>query len=156
MAGCRPAVESPPVKDLHALVYVSKASSSYSLTDIDRLLLSARKRNEQHGLSGVLLYDNGDFMQYIEGPAIGLSEVYKTIAQSPMHHGIVELMREPLTVLRFPQWSMAFRSPGGFGMSDPTQQSDLLAARRPGETGHSVVEQMLEKFWNRGRSAKAF
>jgi hypothetical protein len=144
------------VKDLHALVYVSKAVSPYSLTDIDRLLQSARQRNEQHGLSGVLLYDNGDFMQYIEGPALGLSEIYPRIAASKMHHGIVELLREPLTALRFPQWSMAFRSPSGFGMSDPAQQSDLLSAHRAGGNTSPVAEQMLERFWNRGRSAKAF
>jgi hypothetical protein len=156
MSAFDPTLKAPLVKDLYALVYVSKAVSPYTLTDIDRLLQSSRQRNEAHGLSGVLLYDNGDFMQYIEGPASGLSAIYGKIAVSPMHHGIVELLREPLTTLRFPQWSMAFRSPGGFGMSDPAQQSDLLAARRPGETPNSVAEQMLERFWNRGRAAKAF
>jgi hypothetical protein len=144
------------VKDLYSLVYVSKAVSPYSLTDIDRLLLSARERNEQRGLSGVLLYDDGDFMQYIEGPAGGLSEIYQKIGASPMHRGIIELLREPLAAPRFPRWSMAFRSPSGFGMSNPAQQSELLAARKPGENTCSVAEQMLERFWNRGRSAKAF
>jgi hypothetical protein len=142
------------VKDLYALVYVSKAASPYSLTDIDRLLLSSRQRNERHGLSGILLYDNGDFMQYIEGPASGLATIYAKIKGSPLHHGIVELLREPLNAPRFPEWSMAFRSPSGFGMSNPTQQSELLAPR--GAVGASAAEQMLEKFWNRGRAAKAF
>jgi len=52
---------SPPIL-LH-LVYVSSATAKFSPADLAALLEHSRRKNSATGLSGILLYHNGDFMQ---------------------------------------------------------------------------------------------
>ena len=75
---------------LHALVYVSTARHRLSLDEIDHLLERARVRNEREGVTGVLLYNDGNFMQYLEGPAAGMSVVYAAIQRDALHAGLIE------------------------------------------------------------------
>lgn len=142
---------------LHALVYVSTAVRPMTLPDIDRLLEVARARNAKLRVTGVLLYDAGHFMQYLEGPAASMTRVYQLIKASSLHHGIIELLRERIDTSEFPEWSMAFRSPNAFGMSHPTQQGDLLSqSLAPVTAPVSAARQFLAKFWARGRAPSAF
>ena len=142
---------------LHALVYVSTAVQAMTLPDIDRLLEVARARNAKLRVTGVLLYDAGHFMQYLEGPAASMTRVYESIKASTLHHGIIELMRERISTSEFPEWSMAFRSPNAFGMSHSAQQGDLLSQRlKPSTAPVSAARQFLAKFWARGRAPSAF
>jgi Sensors of blue-light using FAD len=143
--------------DLHALVYVSTAVRPMSLPDIDRLLEVARNRNATLHVTGVLLYDAGHFMQYLEGPAPSMARVYESIKASSLHHGIIELLRERIDTSEFPEWSMAFRSPNASGMSHPAEQGDLLSQRlTPSSEPVSPARQYLAKFWARGRAPSAF
>jgi Sensors of blue-light using FAD len=145
------------VSDLYALVYVSTATERADVAQIDSLLDRAQANNARAGLTGVLLFDGGCFMQYVEGSAESMGRVYTRIKASTLHTGIVELMREPIVRREFPEWSMAFRSVNAFGMSHPAPQSDLLAP--PGDAAAdspSIARTILARFWNRGRSAHAF
>jgi Sensors of blue-light using FAD len=144
-------------RDLHALLYVSTAVRPMTLPDIERLLELARARNAKLLVTGVLLYDAGHFMQYLEGPAASMGKVYQTIQASSMHQGIIELLRERIATSEFPEWSMAFRSPNAFGMSHPLQQGDLLSQRlAPSAAPVSPARLFLAKFWARGRAPSAF
>jgi len=53
---------------LGCLIYVSSAQKALRYEELDSLLTEARERNQQLGLTGVLLYLDQTFMQYIEGP----------------------------------------------------------------------------------------
>ena len=55
-----------PDSDLESLVYVSSAVRLLNLEEIGYLLRRARERNTEYGITGVLLYVGGNFMQYIE------------------------------------------------------------------------------------------
>jgi hypothetical protein len=44
--------------------------------DLQHILEGARRRNVEEDISGVLLYADGYFMQYLEGPEAGLHRVY--------------------------------------------------------------------------------
>ena len=70
---------------LGVIVYISKAARSLGHDDLERLLESARRRNIQEGITGVLLYADGSFMQYLEGPADALMRVYAIIKTDPLH-----------------------------------------------------------------------
>ena len=96
------------MSDLRAIVYVSSATRALSQAEIDRLLHSARARNQTEVLGGLLLYCDGNFMQYIEGPREPLLRVYGLIAADPMHGGIVEIFNAPIDAREFEDWSMAY------------------------------------------------
>ena len=99
--------------DLESIVYVSSATRLLSLDEIQHLLSRSRDRNLQHGVTGVLLYVGGNFMQYIEGPAAGLNVIYRIIQQDELHSGIIEVSREAVEQRQFGDWSMALREKSG-------------------------------------------
>lgn len=93
---------------MEELVYVSSAVQGLTDADLEALLAKARERNQRLGITGVLLYDEGDFFQYLEGSAEALDEAYAHIVQSPQHRSILLLVRGPIAARNFGSWSMGF------------------------------------------------
>jgi Sensors of blue-light using FAD len=143
--------------ELHALVYVSTATNLLSLEQVEHLLQRAKTRNLELGITGVLLYDTGNFMQYIEGALDGLIAVYQRIQHCNLHYGLVELLRWQIAQREFPQWSMGFRSVTAVGMTVPTDDSELLLnwLTKPPDPG-SAASVLLSNFWNRNRGPQSF
>lgn len=137
--------------DLHALVYVSTATRSLSEKELSHLLDRARTRNSQEGVTGVLLYAHGNFIQYLEGPASGIAAVYAVIKADSQHHGIIELMRETIQSREFSHWSMAFRNISAYGLASPPGIDAVFeAAGSVGMRRASAGHVFLSKFWNKG------
>lgn len=142
------------MNELQALVYVSTAAHQLSETEIGHLLDRARERNAKEHVTGLLLYSHGNFMQYLEGPRAGVTRVYEHILADRLHHGIIELVREPIAAREFSDWTMAFRSISAFGLSSPEKFDDLFIAKiDPVAAAPSVTHSLLLKFWNKGSVA---
>ena len=143
--------------DLYGLVYVSTATPRADIAEIEGLLDRAQVSNSRAGLTGVLLYDGGNFMQYVEGPAEALARVYASIRGSSLHTGVIEILREPMRAREFPEWSMAFRSVAAFGLSHPAPRDELLVHSGDAKAAKmSPARTILSKFWSRSRTAHAF
>ena len=143
-----------PRSDLYAIVYVSTAARPVPLDELMRLLDGARRRNAEEGVTGVLLYSDTSFMQYLEGPAAGLSRVYDIIKRHPLHYGLIDLVREPIAEREFADWAMAFHMVGAFGRSSPAKQDALLADRlRITSRPPSPACGLLSEFWFKGRGS---
>ncbi|MGD9602828.1 MAG: BLUF domain-containing protein [Gammaproteobacteria bacterium] len=87
--------------------YASRAVRSFSAADLDDLLAKARANNLALGLTGLLVYSNGTFMQVVEGPAEAVDGMFRRIAGDPRH----ELLMEANRVIRersFPEWQMGY------------------------------------------------
>jgi hypothetical protein len=137
--------------DLSALVYVSKSTRPLSEDELNHLLERARTRNCQEGVTGVLLYSHGNFIQYLEGTPAAIERVYAVIKADPQHHGIIELMHEPIQSREFSHWSMAFRNIRAFGLASPPEIDAVFeAAGSSGMRPASVAQVFLTKFWNKG------
>lgn len=137
---------------LHALVYVSTADHPLSAPEIDHLLERARARNEVEGVTGVLLYSRGNFMQFIEGSAAGMATVYAAITADPLHHGIIELVNEPRTSREFAEWAMAFRSVDALGVEHSNVNEALLSDKLEQPTdAFSPARVLLSGFWHRAQ-----
>jgi len=148
-----PTGPEPTVSDLHALLYVSSAAHLLAPAEIEHLLDRARARNVREQVTGVLLYSHGNFMQYIEGPAAGIATVYQAIKADRLHHGIIELMREPIAEREFADWTMAFRSVSAFGMSSPETFDRLFVPMiDPAVAKPTGMRRLLWQFWNKGRA----
>jgi hypothetical protein len=137
---------------LYGLVYVSSSTEDLSVGDIDRLLDAARRGNARHDVTGVLLYSRGNFMQYLEGPVEGMTRVYASIKSAPQHHGIIELLHEPIARREFAEWSMAFRTTNTFGVADPWLSDELVSQRlAQSHVDRSPAHLILGKFWGRAQ-----
>lgn len=70
-------------RDLVAAVYVSSAVAPFTPQELLELLRRARQDNEAAGITGMLLYRSGNFIQTIEGPAAAVDTLLKRIACDP-------------------------------------------------------------------------
>lgn len=94
---------------LFFLVYVSSAVRPFTRPDLEDLLATSRENNAELGITGMLLYKDGNFMQVLEGEEEPVRALYDKIGDDLRHRGEITL-REGFTEGRqFPDWSMGFR-----------------------------------------------
>jgi hypothetical protein len=122
---------------LLSLVYSSAASAPFSEIDLALLLATSRMNNESRGLTGQLLFRDGQFMQALEGPARTVRAVFRTIAADPRHMGVWTLDEQAIPHRRFGSWAMGYRAlseadvaaaPAWFGSPEALQQRDASRA----------------------------
>ena len=92
------------------LVYVSSATHLMAESELIDLLRTCRDNNAKAGITGMLLYKDGNFMQAIEGPEDAVTHLHRKILADPRHKGLITLVREPINTRQFGDWSMAFRN----------------------------------------------
>ena len=91
------------------LVYVSSAKTKFSQAELKALLDQSRQKNARLGLSGILLYHDGNFMQLLEGEEKEVRSLYAHIARDPRHGGCMILTSGQVAERTFPDWTMGFR-----------------------------------------------
>jgi hypothetical protein len=99
---------SNPASNIESIVYVSTAVPNLSTQQLEDLLITARERNLEMGVTGVLLFSGTEFMQCFEGSPEGVKDVYARIVASSRHHDIRELMNGPVSRRGFKDWQMGF------------------------------------------------
>jgi hypothetical protein len=131
---------------MHAIAYVSAASWNLLDEQIDRILADSRRFNAQHGITGALLYCDGNFMQYLEGDEDAVMATFERIRASESHYQINELMNQPILEREFSDWSMGFARPR------PEQFVELVAARWKGTAQTGPGAALLRSFWATSRA----
>ena len=93
---------------MYYIVYVSTATALFSVDMLTDLLEASRRRNAAAGISGMLLYKGGNFMQVLEGPEDAVHQLYERIERDPRHHGSIVLIKGTQAQRQFPEWLMGF------------------------------------------------
>ncbi len=91
---------------LTRLLYVSRAVDKNDKAAIDAILASARSHNPENGITGVLCYGGGIFLQAIEGGRSAVNELYAHIIRDERHKEVQLLHYEEITERRFGGWTM--------------------------------------------------
>jgi hypothetical protein len=97
------------MNQLFRMAYISTASKSFDPMELREMLKSSNVRNKEAGITGMLLYKDGQFMQVLEGPEEAVKATFDRISRDSRHHGIIVLVKGAVEERRFPGWSMAFR-----------------------------------------------
>lgn len=92
------------------VIYVSTATEPLSSGQLRDLLIVARQRNSSLGLTGLLLFAHGKFMQVLEGPESAVREVFSSIQRDNRHKNIDTLRFEKKETRNFPDWRMGLRN----------------------------------------------
>ena len=90
-------------------IYVSTATEPLSSAQLRDLLITARQRNRNAGISGLLLYANRRFIQVLEGPEDAVRDLLKSIQKDYRHKNVDALRLEKKDKRHFPDWQMGFR-----------------------------------------------
>lgn len=128
------------------LVYESTAARAMTDAALWKLLKQARSNNEARGITGLLLYASGHFLQALEGPESGVRRLFDTIQDDPRHTSIETLLTTPATKRTFPDWKMGLEHPRAAtdleGVSSYLQTGTLPDAVEP----VTDVLETLERF----------
>lgn len=115
--------------ELMQLVYRSLAVEAPSTRSLQRILEVARRRNVVEGLTGLLVHDQGCFVQWLEGPADGLDRVWTLIQRDPRHAHIEQLHTPWRAERLFPDWAMQLGTVAGSRSLRNALEIDVVAAR---------------------------
>jgi hypothetical protein len=94
---------------MYSLVYVSSALTLLSRKELETLLVACRANNARDGITGLLLYKDGNFMQMLEGERSAVEASFRKIQTDPRHHGIIKLLEGDAAAREFGEWSMGLR-----------------------------------------------
>lgn len=92
---------------MHLLCYISVAAPTVDENEILSILESSCKNNAADGITGMLLFHNGQFLQVLEGPKSAVEACFARICNDDRHVSVAKLLDEELPVRAFSQWSMA-------------------------------------------------
>lgn len=93
------------------LIYASRALTGFADEDLLQLLTEARSRNEQYGVTGMLVYAAGSFLQLIEGDEPSVEVIWDRIRLDQRHTGLRVLGDGPAQTRLFGDWAMGFEHP---------------------------------------------
>lgn len=99
------------------------------------LLETSRRNNAKLEISGMLLYADGNFIQYIEGPEANVGALYDRIATDPRHRNLTVLSEGETDSRRFPDWAMGVR---------PLSREELSQVGHFGLSSRESIENRLK------------
>ena len=128
---------------MYHLVYRSQATALLDTAQLTQLLEQARLFNQQHDLTGLLLYSpDHQFLQVLEGnKEVVRSLYYEHIPHDPRHQDCYVLVEGPWLHRSFSDWSMGLLTstyldsptpPGFMALNRLEQVLPLLAGAHPG------------------------
>jgi methanogenic corrinoid protein MtbC1 len=126
----RRAEQAASAESLCSIVYRSRSVAPLSGYELYELVKSAQSRNFRCAITGLLLYDDGQFYQWLEGPTENVSEVMHLIRTDNRHTDLEILSDRPINKRQFGDWSMRLATRGA----------------RSIHSGHNVVVPSSEMF----------
>ena len=94
---------------LHFLIYASRATALMSAEQVEALVRQSREHNRSAGISGCLVYQDGCFMQMLEGKRETLMALLDKIKGDPRHYEVKLVVEGPARHRVFRDWGMTQR-----------------------------------------------
>ena len=94
------------MKNLLRLIYTSHATIPFDDAAIEALLVKARRQNYDNGITGVLSFSHGHFLQVLEGPENQVLALYARILNDRRHRDCVIIAIQLIRTRLFPNWTM--------------------------------------------------
>ncbi len=89
------------------LIYTSVVSGrDPTFSELASILRAASSNNSKLGVTGVLCYSRGKFMQALEGDRGTVNRLYRKISMDPRHRDCDVLSCHEIRSPRFAEWSM--------------------------------------------------
>lgn len=112
------------------VIYTSVASRPFETPELLALLDRARRHNAQVGLTGMLLYAEGNFFQVLEGQAPVIESLYARIQRDPRHAHMTRIIQEPIAQRAFADWTMGFCDVSKAELADVAGVNDFFGQVR--------------------------
>ena len=94
------------MNELTQCIYASVAARKFDRAEMEALLTKARRRNDELGVTGMLLYVGDNFFQVLEGEEAAVEKIYAIVAQDNRHSQVTKIIQEPVAQRSFSSWTM--------------------------------------------------
>jgi hypothetical protein len=88
------------------LMYASRAAEGTDAETLASILRKSKSDNPGAGITGVLCFSSGIFLQVLEGGRMPVNRLYNRIVADPRHTDVVLLSYEEIEERMFAGWSM--------------------------------------------------
>jgi hypothetical protein len=122
---------------MHHIIYLSRATVPMPESTLTALLEKARSYNHVQAITGALFYNQGQFVQLLEGEEIAVTTLYAKLLRDPRHTGLLKLADKPIVERSFASWAMAFHT------SDPAHLRHVTGYKAPQELLFNALELRL-------------
>lgn len=108
------------------LFYTSSANDLQQ-HELETLLEKAREKNAVNGITGILLYCDGIFVQLLEGEETKVKETFDRIAKDPRHMDLRNIVSTSSEKRYFPEWKMGYKpmSPEDLALIEKHENLDI-------------------------------
>lgn len=128
---------------LYRLIYISSGKKKFGAAELQEILEVSIRNNADVGVTGMLLYLDGNFLQLLEGEKADVEAIYDRIYRDTRHHGAIVLTRGDADRRLFPDWGM------GLKMLDPERDGEIAGAFRLSE--EALADRLPEDVDSLGR-----
>jgi hypothetical protein len=90
------------------LIYASTATQTVNFDVIKDILTQCVAKNNEFGISGMMIFDGKQFLQCIEGNEAEINQLKENIFNDPRHQDIHLIGVKDITVRLFSQWCMGY------------------------------------------------
>ena len=97
------------------MVYISAETVEFDEPALRELLAIARRNNHAVGVSGMLLYHKGSFIQVLEGEQATVEQLFEKIERDDRHNNTTVIFRGRADERTFDEWAMGYVSARSMG-----------------------------------------
>ena len=91
-----------------SIIYVSHSVGELDQGELRNILEVSHRNNHALGVTGMLAYKGGNFMQVLEGPEEAVAKTYAKISKDSRHVDVTIVSKSYVQNREFPEWEMAF------------------------------------------------
>lgn len=89
------------------VVYCSRAAANVDAAAVDHIIATSHRNNPRWGITGMLVFGEGIFFQWLEGPRASIQSLMELLRSDARHEQIIMLSEiEESHERLFPQWDM--------------------------------------------------
>lgn len=125
------------------IAFTSSMTPGLSWESRDALVKKARIDNQKLDISSVLLYCDGSFMQYMEGPERHLQSVYSGIEIDTRHRGVIKIFQHDISEREFKDSEMLYYESG----DSDSSPAEVVARLKPKMDWSNPGRTVLSGFW---------
>ncbi|MFD2937798.1 BLUF domain-containing protein [Spirosoma flavum] len=136
------------VKTDYCTVYFSTSVGSLVENDLSVILKQSRFNNAKSGITGILLYINGNIIQVLEGDDKAVETLYHRIEKDPRHTNLVRVLNKPIDQRLFADWSMGYETITSRQLENIREIVDTDANQA---AGNPIILKTLKAFYETNR-----
>ncbi len=93
---------------LYNLCYVSSAKNNLPKSELEDLFRVNKRNNKELDISGILVYNNGNFLQILEGDEQKINKLFVKICRDSRHNNLIKLIHTSIEERIFDDYESGF------------------------------------------------